>query len=330
MLGIPELHTSKETYSKQFNCVVSFYVICNSCHICRCCCLFKRRKRKTIQRNKWLEPNRTWKNAYLFNCCLVILKKPNNKTQSKNLRNKHSFPRTPSETISCLCALIWFFCIHLLFFNSSVLKALRYCQIVVLLWPSTYGPMKWQKWTVSWAKLNLRSISSFLGSSNSVLDEDGCHKSVTWICSSVSKAIFFKNAEEKYRYTTILQNNKILRFILWHLCFFSSFASVLLVSQIVAVLRLSLASDMVEAGLTVDSCQNAGATNEWKVFPVSSWFENLLLFCLQWKLQYSRNYKSVCAKNTNVCIIWLLVMVTRLNYLQKSSTEQILNLVKVE
>lgn len=133
----------------------------------------------------------------------------------------------------------------------------------------------------------------FLGSSSGVLYEDGCHKSVIWICSSVSKAIFFKNAEEKYRYTTILQNNKILRFILWHLHCFSSFASVLLVSQIVTVLKLSLSSDMGEAGLTADSCQNAGATNEQKVFPVSSWFENLLLFCLQWKLQYSRNYKSV-------------------------------------
>lgn len=43
-----------------------------------------------------------------------------------------------------------------------------------------------RKWTVSWAKLNLRSISSFLGSSSSVLDEDGSHKSVIWVCSSVS------------------------------------------------------------------------------------------------------------------------------------------------
>lgn len=66
---------------------------------------------------------------------------------------------------------------------------------------------------------------------------------------------------------------------------------------------MSLSGDTGDAGITVDSCQNAGATNEQKVFSVSSWFGNLLLFCLQWKSQYSRNYKGVCAKNTNVCVI---------------------------
>lgn len=127
-----------------------------------------------------------------------------------------------------------------------------------------------RKWTVSWAKLNLRSISSFLGSSSSVLDEDGCHKSVTWVCSSVSEAVFFKNEEEKYRYTTILWNNKILRFILWHLPCFSSFASVLLVIQIVTLVMLSLSRDTGDAGLTVDSCLNAGATNrKYFQYPLS-------------------------------------------------------------
>lgn len=58
-----------------------------------------------------------------------------------------------------------------------------------------------------------------------------------------------------------MQINKILRFILWHLHRFSSFASVLLVSQIVTPVKLPLSRGTGDAGLTVDSCQNAGATN---------------------------------------------------------------------
>lgn len=44
----------------------------------------------------------------------------------------------------------------------------------------------------------------------------------------------------------------------------------------------SLSRDTEEEYLTVDSCLNAGDTNEQKVFPVASGFENLLLLCLQW------------------------------------------------
>lgn len=58
-----------------------------------------------------------------------------------------------------------------------------------------------------------------------------------------------------------MQNNKTLRFILWHLHCFSSFASLLLVSQIVTPVKLPLSRDTGDAGLTVGSCQNAGATN---------------------------------------------------------------------
>lgn len=61
-------------------------------------------------------------NAHLFNCCLVILKKKTPPKIQTKTRTKPPppptvmttcFPRTPLETMSCLCALIWFSCIHL-------------------------------------------------------------------------------------------------------------------------------------------------------------------------------------------------------------------------
>lgn len=44
--------TSSETNTVNRVLFCDFYTICNSCHTCRCCCFFKRRKRKTIQRHK--------------------------------------------------------------------------------------------------------------------------------------------------------------------------------------------------------------------------------------------------------------------------------------
>ena len=40
--------------------------------ICRCCCFFKRRKRKTIQRHKWLWTRTDHGELHVFIHCLVI------------------------------------------------------------------------------------------------------------------------------------------------------------------------------------------------------------------------------------------------------------------
>lgn len=82
---------------------------------------------------------------------------------------------------------------------------------------------------------------------------------------------------------------------------FSSFASVLLVSQIVTVVKLSLSRDSGEAGLTVDSCLSGGDTNEQNVFPIPLGFKTCFFFA------YNENCSTVeimsaCAKNTD-CII---------------------------